>query len=106
MVEREWFPALAKFIRAQIYDRDGGHSHPRYRFEIVGVPDSQYDWWRSLRTPCVACGKPMHPVRARADGSLYLSVGCPLGTNIACSRGKAASAEYVRIKEYLDETRS
>lgn len=102
---------LKPCIRVEVYDRDGGHSKPRVRFEIKAAPPVLRKLV-SLNVPCVACGASIRVVRPRAENGdarnpasrpwlgshFYLAVTCPLSVNIGCSRSGSARDEYNRIK--------
>ena len=95
------WPALRKHLRVET---TGRHT----RLELRDVPASLAADALAIRLPCVACGALVQPVRSRRPpgnkrrdnptASLYLAVTCTLAQRIGCSRGKAASAEYARIK--------
>lgn len=108
------FPQLAPFIQVQIYDRDGGHSHPRYRIELRNsTPPAMRQMALALEAPCAACGRPIHPFRERSAPAgrgteaqtVYVAAACPLDVNVGCSRGSAARDEYIRIREAVDAWR-
>ncbi len=83
------------------YDKDGGHEDPRIRIGFVDLPQRLSQEAQFVRMPCVACGRPIHPLRRReGDGwdRLYYAPACPVTTRPACSRGAAAHAEYERFK--------
>lgn len=94
------WPELSKYLFVEEYDRDGGHESPRIRIEFRDVPGATYNIAIWTQLPCVACGRPIHPVRAREGDKnrLYLAVACPIGVRIECSRGRAASEEYERFR--------
>ncbi len=92
------WPKLHRYFRVEVYDKDGGHRQPRIRIELTKMPEKLREKALALQMPCVACGQPMHPIRARGDGALYYAAACPLDVNIGCSRGKAAKLEYNRIR--------
>ena len=94
----EW-PLVARYLRVETYDRDGGHRHPRHRLEIQR-PESGIDLRKllALVMPCVGCGAPIHPVRMRASGNhCYFAVSCGLDQTYACARGARAKEEYEAI---------
>lgn len=110
MASRHW-RQIRRYVHVEVYDRDGGHAHPRVRFE-VHASNTMLFILTAIKVPCVACGRPIHPVRARAEnddlrnpasrpppaGHHYLAVTCPLSTKIGCSRSGAARDEYNQIK--------
>ncbi len=50
--------------------------------------------------PCVACGKPIHPVRISGKG-WYVAVCCDLKTNISCSRTSRAHQAVDKLAREL-----
>ncbi len=93
---------LKPYIDVEVYDRDGGHRRPRVRFE-VNAPLKKLLAFANTKLHCVACGRLVPFVRARASvrsggGHFYLAVTCPLTTSFACARSGAARDEYKRIK--------
>lgn len=97
---------LGEYLKIEVYDRDGGHGHPRIRIEWKAMPQLLRQAAVQAIMPCVACGKPIHFVREREPakrggsgvGHLYYAPTCPLDVNIGCSRGAAARAEYAAVK--------
>lgn len=101
------WPRIASYLLVDYYDKDGGHDDPRIRIGFVDLPQRLSEEAQFVRMRCVACGRPIHPLRRReGDGwdRLYYAPACPVTTRPACSRGAAASAEYERFKE-LNATR-
>lgn len=98
------FQLLKPYIEIEIYDRDGGHVHPRRRIELSKrAPSEVVALALAFETPCAACGEPIHCWRARAGGKrggtahLYFAAACPLSVNVGCSRGYAASSAYASL---------
>ncbi len=96
---------LRAFVRVETYDRDGGHTHPRHRFEVVvrDLEPATVRWLLDLEVMCVACGRRIHPVRRRVNSSQnpYLAVTCMLSERLGCARSGAAAGEYTRIFQAL-----
>lgn len=92
---------LEKHLKVDVYDKDGGHADPRIRIGFTDLPEA---WSRELvflEMPCVACGRPNHPLRRRIDDGwdrLYYAPACIQTVNKSCSRGRAAELEYERFK--------
>ena len=92
---------LAKHLKIDHYDKDGGHVDPRIRIGFVELPEA---WAKELvmfTMPCVACQRPSHPLRRREGDPwerLFYAPTCPLASRIACSRSRAAELEYERFK--------
>lgn len=79
----------------------------RARLELKPLPKDLRTEALRIKCPCVSCGASIHPIRNRrsknqrsktASAHLYIGVACPLSQRIGCSRGKAASLEYTRIR--------
>jgi hypothetical protein len=89
------------------YARDRGHKEPRIRIGFVDLPES---WARELvmyEMPCVACGRPNHPLRKRVGDDwsrLFYAPSCELSKRYSCSRTRAAALEYQRFAG-LDDKR-
>ena len=97
------WPELSEWIRLEVYDRDGGHEHPRHRIELDAPRDDVAKLGRfvSMEMACVHCGRTIHPVRQRKGGglNLFIAVTCDLETTTACARSGDARDEYERIIE-------
>lgn len=100
-VDHPLFPLLKPFVRIELYARDGGHKNPRFRINFNTMPPELRQAASIMHVPCVACGKPINPVRVHARGS-YFAGTCPLAVNIACSRSQAARVEYQRVREAVE----
>ena len=89
---------LRPLVRVQVYDRDGGHTHPRHRME-VHRPDviALREQLLAMEVSCATCGRLMRPVRPRVDRSTFLTVSCELSHRFACARSGAAHREFERI---------
>jgi hypothetical protein len=72
------------------------------RIELLTAPFSNEQLARLLllQLPCASCGAAMFPFRrrrgrsagrAKRPGRLFVTVACPIGVSVACSRGRAAS---------------
>ena len=102
---------FAQFVEVQVYDRDGGHAHPRFRFEFKsGTPDDIERAALQIECACCRCGATIHPFRRRKQsgegyGRVYLAVACPLSVDPGCSRSKLAAATYTAIAEALGHKR-
>jgi len=96
------WPELRLYFRLEIYDRDGGHKHPRYRIEVRDLPPELAGIAIGIYADCVACGRMIHPIRERKGAGMYYAPTCPLDVDVGCARGKAARAEYVTMREDLD----
>jgi len=100
------WPELQPFVRIEIYDRDGGHEHPRHRIEIDTPPSGiLLRKFLAVEMPCVVCGRTIHPLREREGrGHLYYAATCSLDVTFACARSAAARVEYDAIKAAVDGT--
>lgn len=102
---------FSKFVEVQVYDRDGGHSHPRFRFELD--PDTPDDVERAaleIECACCRCGATIHPFRRRKGtathrGRLYLAVACPHKVDPGCARSRVAAQTYTAIAAVLGHVR-
>lgn len=104
------FPKLRPFMHAEHARPDTRNS--RVRIEVSHLPSGLLAEALKALSPCVACGTPMHPIRARRGPNLrrdsppvhlYFAAACPLDVNVGCSRGTAARDEYERVKYALEE---
>lgn len=101
---------IRTFVCVQIVRPDGGAINPRFRLEFkAGVTGDMKARWTTITVPCVNCGEPVHPIRARLPGgragplgNLYLAPACTLKANVGCSRGKAVHKEYLKIREDIE----
>jgi hypothetical protein len=110
VVTHPLFRLLVPYFKIELYDRDGGHSHPRHRIELRDRELSDELLRRALQAEvaCVRCGAPVHPFRARKKGRngerpghVYVAVACTLDCNKACSRGQEARAAYIEIAQHV-----
>lgn len=89
------------YLHVVEYDKDGGHVDPRIRIEFLHIPERLAREVVMVTMPCVACQRPIHPLRHR-DGDdwdrLFYAPTCPITTRMSCSRGRAAELEYERFK--------
>lgn len=96
------WPLVRPWITFEVYDRDGGHAHPRYRLECHPPPSpSLRKVLLDIETTCARCGKTIHPIRARKGSrhnQLFLAVSCDLDTCYGCSRGPEARDAYIAIR--------
>ena len=99
LFHRHW-PVIAPHMRIETYDRDGGHRDPRVRIWL-DYPFASTIEPLKLLMDCVACGRTIHPFRESVGHRVYFACTCPLDVDIRCSRTKAASREYMRIKYAL-----
>jgi hypothetical protein len=99
LTEHPRWPDLLPYIRLEVYDRDGGHTHPRHRLEVQTPPAALAKDLLTIVVDCAGCGTPMHPVRQRQAGTvhLYLAVACPLSVMLGCARSRAAAEAYEQI---------
>lgn len=110
LLDHPLWHCLAPFVSVEVYDRDGGHSHPRFRLELRR--DTPADVRRAalaIECSCCRCGLPMHPFRTRRGGAragqTYVAVTCPLTDRLGCARSKVAAETYVAIAAALGYTR-
>ncbi len=92
---------IRKHLVVDVYDKDGGHKDPRIRIGFDDLPETLGRELVALEMPCVACGRPTHPLRRREGDPwtrLFYSPTCLLAVRIACSRSRAAHLEYERFK--------
>jgi len=91
---------IKQYLLIDYYARDRGHEEPRIRIGFVDLPESLGRELCFVEMPCVACQRPIHPLRRRVtDGfdRLFYAPTCPLSVRTACSRGRAAMLEYQRF---------
>jgi hypothetical protein len=103
IVDHPAWQRFGGYFRVEVYDRDGGHYHPRVRLE-VDVPPALHRAAMEVRVPCVACGAAIAPFRTRQStrvSKVYYAPTCPLSVNVGCSRGSAARDEYTRVRKAL-----
>jgi len=82
------------------YARDRGVVEPRIRIEFLDMTESVARELVFFEMPCVACGRPNHPLRRReGDGwdRIYYAPTCALHVRTSCSRSRAAALEYQRF---------
>lgn len=92
---------VKKYLVVDIYDRDGGHEDPRIRIGFDDLPERLGRSLVFLEMPCVACGRPIHPLRRREGdpwSRLFYAPTCPIAVRINCSRTRSAELEYERFK--------
>jgi hypothetical protein len=103
LAKHRLWPKLKKFLKIEIYRRDGGYYRPRFRIEWLRMPLPLRRRALLAKMGCVACGKSINFVRERrkslrgTPGHLYYAPCCPLLVNIGCSRGAAARDEYTAV---------
>ena len=99
--------ALGNYLRVETYARDGGHKHPRKRIEVVTPPDPGLaSRFMAITMPCVYCGAPIHPVRARNGWkTLFLAVTCPLDVTVSCARSNDARDAYIALTDAIAKGR-
>ena len=123
LVDHPMFPLLADHIKIEVYDRDGGHRHPRKRLELQ-TSNLAFEIVRQAleaEVKCCHCGRAIHPFRARKTKAdrrsprpsrlqlprhIYIAVACDLDTNVGCSRGAAAREAYIEIEQCVRMRRS
>lgn len=90
-----------EFLRPYFHLDFTSDSATRFRVELRNLPRSLLPFVRSITTPCVACNKPMSPLRSTgpAGRRIYFAATCPLQENVTCSRRPEARKEYQRIRE-------
>lgn len=98
---------LAPWMEVQLYDRDGGHSRPRFRLELRSdTPRPLVDAALGLDALCCECGATIRPFRRRRgdDGAqgVYLAVACRLADSLPCSRGMSARLAYHRLRAAIE----
>ena len=100
--------ALGNYLRVETYDRDGGHKHPRKRIEVETPADPVLRArFLAIEMPCVHCGAPIHPVRARNGWkTLFLAVTCPLDVTVSCARSNDARDAYVALTDAITKGRT
>lgn len=92
---------IASFLVIDIYDKDGGHKDPRIRIGFDDLPEALGRELAFFEMPCVACGRPIKPLRRREGDEwtrLFYAPTCPITVRVACSRTRAAELEYERFK--------
>jgi hypothetical protein len=92
---------IKEYLHVVPYDKDGGHPDPRIRIEFLDLPDKLGREVECVTMKCVACQRPIHPLRRReGDGydRLYYACCCPTAIHPACSRSRSAALEYERFK--------
>ena len=95
---------VKEYLRIEYYDRDGGHENPRIRIELKSLPMALWRKFQVVEMPCVSCGNPIYPLRARKGslpGSLYYACTCPLEVRMGCARGGRAALEYERFRGHV-----
>jgi hypothetical protein len=103
---------VAPCIVIEVYGRDGGPDKPRVRIEVHPPDSATAARWLALTMRCVACGREIHPIRARKGAGnkrgltrhLYFAPTCPLNVCLPCSRGTEARDEYRAIREAVKPT--
>jgi hypothetical protein len=103
ILEHPLWPLLRTMIRIEVYGRDGGPDRPRWRLEVDPPTPAAGRVLLLVTMPCVSCGATISPIRQRAArtrdrGHFYFAPTCPLSVSLGCSRGRAAHAEYERVK--------
>ena len=114
ILQHPLFMAIAQFVKVEVYDRDGGHSHPRFRFEWQkGVPTDIGRAALEIECACAKCGATIRPFRLRKKneetdglGHIYLAVTCPLDVRKGCARSKVAADTYTAIAALLGHRRA
>ena len=101
----DW-PLIRWCLFLEFYSRDPRQRDlSRHRIEVRrALPDDVAAYLLTIRTPCVACGRSMAPVRQREHaglGGLYFAASCEAGLQGRCSKGKAAAEEYLRVRDAL-----
>jgi hypothetical protein len=93
VIEQSFFATFAPYFKIEPYKPD----NHRHRIEMRKMPPEVQAAAVAVTMPCVACGRQVHPFRARDDGDVYFAATCPLDVNTACARGRAARDEYKRV---------
>jgi hypothetical protein len=103
LTDHPLWPELRPYICVETYDRDGGHAHPRHRFEVRRVPPTLAPRFLAIEVACATCGRAIAPIRQRrgAAGNLFLAVSCLLSVRVGCARSPKAAAEYRHIIDAL-----
>ena len=92
---------IRSFLVIDVYDKDGGHKDPRIRIGFDDLPEQLGRELAFFEMPCVACGRPIKPLRRREGDDftrLFYAPTCEIRVRIACSRTRAAELEYERFK--------
>jgi hypothetical protein len=102
-----------RYIRIGV--SNGGQSrHPNIRIDVKPIHDQRLrEEVANLTLACPACGEPFFPFRLSGPNmraeyidkghGLHFGVTCPMTTNMACSRGKAARLASLKIKAAIRE---
>lgn len=102
VLEQPWWPELRPLMRVQVYGRDGGPLKPRFRLEVM-LPTHAAERWLAVTMPCVACGRPIQPIRQRVRWeTAYFAPTCALLRRLPCSRGSAARDEYLAVRAAIE----
>lgn len=106
LIDHPIWPELVPLLKAQRYDRDGGHAHPRYRIEVKLPPErALLAKVLALEIPCAKCRRLITPIRTRKGSghfaNWYLAVSCELRQRYSCARSRASAEEYVRIVDAI-----
>lgn len=73
---------------------------PQVRIEFLDVPEQLARTLVMAEMPCVACQRPIHPLRRREGDfwdRLYYGPTCELHVRKGCSRSRSAMLEYERF---------
>lgn len=104
LFEHPIWPHVAPYARL-----DGG----RANLDLHQLPDQLRDLALAVETNCVACGKVIHPLRARVLSSrsrvagslvehrLFYAPTCPTDADPGCSRTVAARNHKRRLRELM-----
>lgn len=97
----EVWDRISSFLVIDVYDKDGGHVDPRIRIGFDDLPEQLGRELARFEMPCVACERPIHPLRRREGDDwtrLFYAPTCPITVRVSCSRTRAAELEYERFK--------
>jgi len=105
---------LAPYFKIEVCAGDG-HKRPRFRIEVVAMPEGLVPRALELEVPCCECGRTISPIRyRRSPGNkrdsnvghhLYYACACPLSVSMGCSRGASARDNYQAVKHAVEASR-
>lgn len=94
---------IRPYVLVEEYSRDSGPNGARGRIEIHVPSDVRLArMFLALTMACVRCGRLMHPIRQRDGGGRYYYAASCQSPNNACSKGRAASSEYLAVRRHME----
>ena len=105
IIDHPSWPVIRRYFRINFYEREPTPANPRWRIEVDEPADSrEREQLLRLVAECPACGASYFPIRARQGpvGSLYFAAACPREARPGCSKGRAATDEYIKVRRDLD----